>query len=310
MKITRKNKILLLGGTGFLGKTIYENLKNKFKIKILSKRLGQDLRNPQVIKKYLKTQTYDYIINCAAHVGGLNYLKKFSADIVSDNVKIVTNLYAGVKNAKKTPIVINLVSNCFYPEKLKIQKEKNWQDGRMHKSVESFGIYKRLIVIMSKSFEIQYGIKSINLILPNAFGPGDHLDPTKSHALNAIIVRMIEAKKQKQKFFEVWGTGKPKREWIYSIDVARFIKRLLKKNFNKSLIVNVAQNKAHTINKIASIVKKSLGYKGRIVNNTSYEDGAILKQLDDEKFKKIFKDFTFTNFNLAIRNTVKYYKKI
>ena len=310
MKSATKNSILLLGGKGFIGNTIYQSLKKKFSIKILSKRLGQDLRKPSEIKKYLKNNKFDYIINCASHVGGLNYIKKFSADVATDNLKIITNLYDGVKKVNNPPIIINLISNCFYPHKLKVQKEDKWQDGSMHESVETFGIAKRVAVILSKSYENQYGIKSINLILPNAFGPGDHLDPSRSHALNAIIVRMIEAKKNELKKFEVWGTGKPRREWIYSNDVSRIIKILLKKDIRKNMLINVAQNKSFSINQIAFIIKKILKYQGKIINNTSYPDGAPLKQLDNLKFKKIFKDFSFTNFNLAIKNTIKMYRKI
>ena len=309
MKSATKNSILLLGGKGFIGNTIYQNLKKKFSIKILSKRLGQDLRKSSEIKKYLKNKKFDYVINCASHVGGLNYLKRFSADVATDNLKIITNLYDGLKNVNNPPIVINLISNCFYPHKLKVQKEEKWQEGSMHESVETFGIAKRVAVMLSKSYENQYGIKSINLILPNAFGPGDHLDPSRSHALNAIIVRMIDAKKNKLKKFEVWGTGNPRREWIYSNDVSRVINKLLKKDISKSMLINVAQNKSFSINQIALIIKKFLNYQGKLINNLSYPDGAPLKQLDNSKFKKIFKDFNFTNFNSAIKNTIKMYKK-
>tara|TARA_B100002019_G_scaffold291324_1_gene311175 strand:- start:48 stop:881 length:834 start_codon:yes stop_codon:yes gene_type:complete len=277
MKSATKNSILLLGGKGFIGNTIYQNLKKNFSIKILSKRLGQDLRKSSEIKKHLKNKKFDYIINCASHVGGLNYLKRFSADVATDNLKIITNLYDGLKDVKNPPIIINLISNCFYPHKLKVQKEEKWQEGSMHESVETFGIAKRVAVMLSKSYENQYGIKSINLILPNAFGPGDHLDPSRSHALNAIIVRMIDAKKNKLKKFEVWGTGKPRREWIYSNDVSRVINKLLKKDISKSMLINVAQNKSFSINQIALIIKKLLNYQGKLINNLSYPDGAQLK---------------------------------
>ena len=115
-------------------------------------------------------------------------------------------------------------------------------------------------------------------------------------------------KKNENKIFEVWGTGKPRREWIYSKDIARIISKLLKMKLKENLIVNIAQNKSYTINQIAFIIKKYLKYRGKITNNTNYPDGAILKQLDSTKFKNFFKDFSFTNFNLAIKNTIKYYK--
>ena len=305
-----KKKILILGGTGFIGKAVTDSLKNKFNIKNLSKSKGSDLRDKLTLKKFfLKNNGTDIIINCAAHVGGLRYIAKKSADVMTDNILIYSNIYKNLIELKKKPLVINLISNCFYPSKLKIQTEDNWQDGEMHESVEAFGIGKRVLVILSKNYEDQYGIKSINIVLPNAFGPGDHLDPERSHALNAIIVRMIKSKEEKNNFFEVWGTGKPRREWIFVKDVTRIIKNIISKKISKSLILNIGQNKSYSINQIAHTIKKTLNYNCKIINNTKYSDGAPLKQLSNQKFKKYFKNFKFTDFEVAVKETITSYLK-
>lgn len=305
-----KKKILILGGTGFIGSAISKSLKKNYNIKIFSRTEFGDLRKELSLKKFLsKNKNFDYIINCAAHVGGLKYLARNSADITTDNILIYLNVYKNLIKFKNKPVVINLISNCFYPSKLKIQSEENWQDGKMHDSVESFGIGKRVLVILSKNYDKQYNIKTLNLILPNAFGPGDHLDPERSHALNAIIVRMIKSKNDGDNSFEVWGSGKPKREWIYVEDVVRVMKLLLNKKIKNSLILNIGQNKAFSINEIAFTIKKILKYKCKIKNNRKYPDGAPLKQLSNFKFKKYFKNFKFTNFESAVNNTIKAYLK-
>ena len=305
-----KKKILILGGTGFIGSAISKSLKKNYNIKIFSRTKFGDLRKELSLKKFLsKNKNFDYIINCAAHVGGLRYLARNSADITTDNISIYLNVYKNLIKFKKKPVVINLISNCFYPSKLKIQSEENWQDGEMHDSVESFGIGKRVLVILSKNYDKQYNIKTLNLILPNAFGPGDHLDPERSHALNAIIVRMIKSKNDGDNSFEVWGSGKPKREWIYVEDVVRVMKLLLNKKIKNSLILNIGQNKAFSINEIAFTIKKILKYNFKIKNNRKYPDGAPLKQLSNFKFKKYFKNFKFTNFESAVNNTIKAYLK-
>jgi len=305
-----KKKILILGGTGFIGSAISKSLKKNYNIKIFSRAEFGDLRKELSLKKFLsKNKNFDYIINCAAHVGGLKYLARNSADITTDNILIYLNVYKNLIKFKNKPVVINLISNCFYPSKLKIQSEENWQDGKMHDSVESFGIGKRVLVILSKNYDKQYNIKTLNLILPNAFGPGDHLDPERSHALNAIIVRMIKSKNDGDNSFEVWGSGKPKREWIYVEDVVRVMKLLLNKKIKNSLILNIGQNKAFSINEIAFTIKKILKYKCKIKNNRKYPDGAPLKQLSNFKFKKYFKNFKFTNFESAVNNTIKAYLK-
>ena len=303
-----KKKILVLGGTGFVGKKISKSLKKKHNVKVLSKSKGGDLRKQSVLKKFLTENSgIDIIINCAAHVGGLSYIAKKGADVMTDNLQIYTNLYRNLINLKKKPVVINLLSNCFYPSKLKVQYEDKWQEGEMHQTVEAFGIGKRVLVILSKNYEKQYGLKSLNIILPNAFGPGDHLDPERSHALNAIIVRMIKSKKQNLKNFEVWGTGKPRREWIFVEDICRVINQLVKGEINKSTILNIAQNRSYSINQIAYTIRDILKYKCKIINNTKYSDGAPLKQLSDKNFKIKFKNFKFTSFNLAVKKTINSY---
>jgi len=302
-------KILILGGTGFIGSKIYNLIKNKNFVRNLSLTSNIDLRVPDKLDKYLKNN-YKIIINCAAHVGNLNYIGNKKADIMNDNLKIYLNLYSSIKKSKFKPYVINLISNCVYPANHKIQKESRIYDGNIHESVEPFGLPKLILLKLSSFYFKQYDIKSLNLVLPNAFGPGDHMDTNRSHALNGIIVRMINAKKNKKNKFEIWGSGKPKREWIFAEDVSKLIVLLLrrKKLLNKFRVINVAQNKSYSINYLAMKVKKILNYKGQLTNNKNFPDGALLKQLDNQLFNKEFKNFKFTNFDDALKRTVEFYK--
>ena len=303
-------KIIILGGTGFIGKKIYDKLKKNYSIKNLSYSKGTDLRKENSITKYLRKNKTDLIVNCAAHVGGLNYIKNRKADIASDNLKIYMNLYSNLKKLKNKPKLINLISNCVYPGHHKLQKEDEIFNGEIHESVEPFGLPKLVLMKLSKFYFEQYNIKSLNLILPNAFGPGDHLDTERSHALNGIIVRMIKCQKEGNLNFEIWGSGKPKREWIFADDVAKLVCDVINKDFEYNYDnINVAQNKSYSINSIAKKVRKTLGYKGKFYNNTKFTDGAFLKQLDNKYFKKKFSNFKFTSFKKGIVQTVKYYKK-
>ena len=302
--------IIILGGTGFVGTKIFKKLKKKYSVKNLSYSKGTDLRKENSIKKYLKKNKTDLIINCAAHVGGLNYIKKKKADIASDNLKIYLNLYLNLKKLKNKPKVINLISNCVYPGHHKLQKEREIFNGEIHESVDPFGLPKLVLMKISRFYFEQYNIKSLNLILPNAYGPGDHLDTERSHALNGIIVRMIKDQKKKKLNFEVWGSGKPKREWIFAEDIAKLISNLLNKQINYNYEnLNVAQNKSYSVNHIAKLVKEALKYKGTFYNNKKFIDGAFLKQLDNKNFKKRFRNFKFTNFKKGIIQTVNYYKR-
>ena len=301
-------KILILGGTGFIGSKILKLIKKKHIVKNLSLSSGIDLRKPNKLDKYLKS--YKLIINCAAHVGNLNYIDKKRADILNDNLKIYLNMYSSIKNSVSKPKVINLISNCVYPSEYKLQKEKLIFSGSVHQSVEPFGLPKLILLKLSLFYFKQYNIKSLNLVLPNAFGPGDHIDTNRSHALNGIIVRMLDAIKNNNKVFEIWGSGKPKREWIFAEDVAKIVELTIKREklLNNFKIINVAQNKSYSINYLASKIKKILCYKGKLKNNKNFPDGALLKQLDNKLFKNEYKGFKFSNFEKALKKTINYYK--
>ena len=121
---------------------------------------------------------------------------------------------------------------------------------------------------------------------------------------------MIKDQKEEKLNFEVWGSGKPKREWIFAEDIAKLISNLLNKQINYNYEnLNVAQNKSYSINHIAKLVREALKYKGKFYNNKKFIDGAFLKQLDNKNFKKRFRNFKFTNFKKGIIQTVNYYKK-
>lgn len=304
-------KILILGGSGFIGSKITKILKLNHKIQNISFSEGSDLRKDFSLKKKFNNK-FDIVINCAAHVGNLNYIDQYRADVINDNMKMYLNLYSSIMKSKYRPKIINLISNCVYPADHKVQKEKLIFEGKIHQSVEPFGLPKLILLKLSSFYYLQHNIESLNLVLPNAFGPGDHLDTNKSHALNGIIVRMIKSKKNNEKKFFIWGSGKPKREWIYADDVARIIKQIVqnKNKIKKSKIINAAQNKSFSINYISNEVKKILKYNCKLVNDKKYPDGALIKQLDNKLFKKEFSKFKFTDFNYALKKTINYYKNI
>ena len=147
--------------------------------------------------------------------------------------------------------------------------------------------------MISKCYQKQFGINSINFLVPNTFGPGDSIDPNKTHALNGIIVRMIKAFINEDSKFVIWGTGKPIREWAYLDDVVNMFIECV--NINEDLIYpfNLAQNKGYSIKESSILIKKAIGFKGELVFDTNYQDGAPTKILSDKIFRKKFPDFVF-----------------
>ena len=302
-------KILILGGFGFLGSKLNFFLSKKHRVYQVSRRNSFDLFNLKKTIMALNKIKPDIVINCAVFHGGLNYINSNPATIFNKNSKIYFNTYEAISKCKSRPLVFNLISNCAYYHKLNLQKEKNWLDGEAHESVQPFAVSKRISYYLSNFYFKEFGIKTKNLIIPNAYGPGDHLDPKRTHALNGIIIRFLKSIKDKKNFLEIWGSGKPKREWIYVDDVAKLISlEIEKKQIPVCIPLNLAQNKSYSILEIANKVKKILKSNILLKTDKTKIDGAPLKQLDNKNFKKYFRNYNFYPIDKGILNTVKYYK--
>lgn len=303
-------KVIVLGGFGFLGNHVNEELSKKGYIAVpLSRRNGCDITKLQSFKKILKKEKPDAIINCAAHVGSVHYAMANSADMIYDNIKIIANLYKAVKEVCPEAKIVNPISNCTYPGNADNHFEPDWQNGPVHDSVIAYASARRLLHAVSFSFNKQFNVKSINWLIANAYGPGDYSDPNKVHALNGILIRLIKAKRNNEKTFEIWGSGTPLREWVFIKDVAKTLVASL--NLNEQIYpLNLAQNKAYSIKDIAQIGADLLDYKVDFVFNKKFPDGAMIKILDDINFRSQYPHFKFTPLQKGINETISYYKKI
>ena len=304
-------KILILGGHGFVGRSVNKLLqeKNIEPIYIISRRDGVDLTNYKQMYEIFKKVSPGVILNLAAHGGSLHYVTEYAADVIHDNIQMSLNIYKAVKECCPNARIINPISNCSYPGDSSIQKEEEWLNGPVHDSVLSYGNYKRFLYVISKCYHMQYKIDTVNILIPNTYGPGDSTDPNKTHALNGMIIRMIKAKRNRDKEFEIWGTGKPVREWAYITDVAKMITTVI--DYPEPIIypVNCAQNKGYSIRESAEMIKEAIQFTGSLRFNTNYQDGAPIKILDDHRFRKLFPDFKFYDHKKGINETVKYYEK-
>jgi GDP-L-fucose synthase len=308
----KDEKIMILGGFGFMGKNLNEIFTSSdYKIYNESRRTNCDITNYTQLKNKIKTINPDIIINAAAHVGSISYVSQYPADVIFDNTLLYLNIYNAVKEINPNIKIINPISNCSYPGIIDIQHENKWWDGEIHNSVESYGTPKKLSYVLSKCYNKQYGIKTINLIIPNAYGPNDYLDEQRTHAMNGIIMRMIKSKNNNNKTFSIWGTGEPIREWVYMLDVARVIKEILDNNlFNLPNPLNIGQQYGISINDSVNIVKQLLDYDVKITHDTTKQDGAPVKILSNQLFKQYFPNFKFINYYEGIHNTIQYYNKL
>ncbi len=304
-------KILILGGNGFLGKNLNKIFaSSNYKIYNESRKTDCDILDYIEFEKKINDIKPDYIINAAAHVGSIAYVSQNAAEVCNDNTQMYLNIFKAIHKVNPGIILINPISNCSYPGIIDIQHEEMWWDGIVHNSVESYGNPKKLGYILSECYRKQYGINTLNLILPNAYGPFDYLDEQRTHAMNGIIMRMIKSVKAGDKDFSVWGTGTPIREWIYMEDAARIIKIIIDGNLiNLPNPLNIAQQSGVSINESVMYIRKTLDTDINIINDTTKQDGAPIKILGDKLFRVHFPDFKFTTYQEGIKNTINYYKE-
>jgi GDP-L-fucose synthase len=307
----KKMNVLLLGGHGFVGQWIPPLAKEKgYSLTIRSRRDGLDLTNLTLVEDALARLSPEVIINCAAHVGSVHYVSKYAATVVDENMRMILNIYRAAQKVIPKVKIINPISNCSYPGESDIQVESEWFNGPVHKSVYSYGNPRRMIGVISECYAMEHQINTVNYIFPNSYGPGDYTDTQKTHALNGMIMRMIQAKWKKDALFEIWGTGRPEREWIFVKDIARMLVHGVEGDNQMITPINIAQNKAYAIRETAELIKDAVGFKGELVYNTQYQDGAFRKILDDQVFRKKYPAFKFTDIREGIKETVAYYEKV
>ena len=305
-------KIVLIGGFGFLGKNLQKAFsdQSKFEVHSLSRRNGYDLLEKNAIKEALETIKPDYVFNCAAHVGSLDYVSRLAADVIAENMLLGINLWEILRDIQYKGVVINPISNCTYPGKASVQQESEWWDGMVHPSIISYGSAKKAIFMLNRCYEQQYGIRTLNLIMPNAYGEDDYLEVSRVHALNGIVIRMLQMQKDGKKQFDIWGTGTPIREWGYMPDIARVMYEIVDRDLTDlPNPLNIGQERGYSINEVAAVVKKLIDDSIQTNNDTTKQDGDPIKVLGGSEFKQHFPDFEFTPLEVGIQNTINYYRE-
>lgn len=301
-------KIAVAGGFGFLGSHVVDKLRDRgYETLAFSRATGVDIRLREQVTDFLVQNRPEVVVNCAAHVGGIAYNALAPVDIFEDNLLIGFNL---VKACHSTGVkkLVNIMPNCTYPGVAEIYREDAWWDGEMHETVLTYGMPRKSIWVQCWAYKQKYGFSSIHIVLPNLYGPGDHFDPVRSHALGALIRKIVDAELSGNPTVEIWGTGTPVREWGYVEDAAAGIVTAMEK-YDDIEIMNLGEGKGYTIAEIAEITRKSVGWKGRFVFDPSRPDGAPRKILDVSRMKRLLGWEPETTLEDGITKTVEWYMK-
>ena len=285
--IKKNDKIFLAGHKGLVGSAVLRLFKKKgYKNVITKDRKSLNLFDQKKVLMFLKKNKPKVVIIAAAKVGGIKANNKYRADFIRENLQIQTNIIHGC-HLNNINNIIFLGSSCVYPKNCKLPiKEDYLLSGKLEATNEPYAIAKIAGIKMCESYNKQYNRNYISLMPTNTFGPGDNYDLESSHFIPAILRKLYQAKINKKKIINLWGTGKPKREVIYVDDLANAIIFFINKKTRHTLI-NIGTSKEYSIKDIANKIVKilDLNVKIKFKNNLRY-DGVMSKVLDTSIARK------------------------
>ena len=284
--LNKNSKIYLAGHRGLVGSAILQKLKNSGYKNITTKTSQQlDLRDQKKVMNFFKKNSFQFVIIAAAKVGGIYANNTYKADFIYENLAIQNNIiYSSFLNGIED--LIFLGSSCIYPKNCKQPiKEDYLLTGELEKTNEPYAIAKIAGIKLCESFNIQYGTNYKCLMPSNIYGPNDNYDLENSHFFPALIAKTYNAIKNKKKELIVWGSGKPKRELMYSGDLADACLFFLRKK-TKETLINVGSSMEMTIAQYAKFVIDQFDYKLKIKFDKSKQDGVKRKILDCSIAKK------------------------
>lgn len=305
----KNSKILVTGGSGFLGTHLISNLLRRgvHKKNILIPRSKDfDLRNSIDSKKVVKG--IDIVFHLAANVGGIGYNLENPGTLFYDNLLMGVHLMEEARKAKvKKFIAIGTV--CAYPKYTKVPfKEEDLWNGYPEETNAPYGLAKKMLLVQAQAYRQQYNFNAIYLLPVNLYGPGDNFNPGSSHVIPALIRKFVEAEKEKKSQVVVWGSGQATREFLFVEDAAEGI-ILAAERYNKSNPINLGSSHEISIRDLAKLIKNIVGYKGKIVWDTTKPDGQPRRKLDIKKAKKEFGFISKTNFEKGLKETISWYQK-
>ena len=277
------SKILVAGYTGLVGSALVRQLKKQgYENLLLADIKDLDMTNTNAVDSYFNREKPDYVILAAAKVGGIHANDTYPADFIYINLMIEANIINACHKNNTTKLLF-LGSSCIYP---KMAPQPMTEDalltGILEPTNEPYAIAKIAGIKMCQSFNRQYDTNYISVMPTNLFGIGDNYHPENSHVLPALIRRFHEAKTNNNPSVAIWGTGTPRREFLYSDDLADACIYLLN-NYNSGEIVNIGTGIEVTIKELALTVKEVIGYNGDITFDSSKPDGTPRKLLDCTK---------------------------
>lgn len=302
--MTKTSKIYIAGHRGLVGSAIVKNLTCKGYTNLVTKTHAElDLINQSAVAAFFEQEKPEYVILAAAKVGGIVANNTYRADFIYENLQIQNNVIhqSFVHGVKK---LLFLGSTCIYPKNApQPMKEDYLLTNELEYTNEPYAIAKIAGIKMCESYNLQYGTNFISVMPTNLYGPNDNFDLEKSHVLPALLRKMHEAKLQGKKEVQIWGSGKPRREFLYSEDMADACVFIIENIDFQDIInsklktqnlplpshevrnthINIGTGEDISIEELAKLIKRVVGFEGNLVFDNSKPDGTMVKLTDPSK---------------------------
>jgi GDP-L-fucose synthase len=287
LKITAQDRIVVTGATGFLGSHVVPVLKKTYPAEIVPvSSKDYDLRREADVKKLFAEIKPTIIVHLAARVGGILSNKKYPVEFYYDNILINTHVVHEAYLSKVKKLLMTF-GGCSYPANATspIDESQMW-NGYPQKESAAYSLAKKMQYVQSVAYRQEYGFNSISLIPGNLYGEYDNFSLEHSHVIPALIRKFYEAKRDGKPSVQLFGTGKPKRDFVYAGDVAAVVPYFLEQ-YDSSEPVNISTGTTTPIAELAETVKKYIGYTGAIQWDTSKPDGQMEKIFDVTRMRSL-----------------------
>lgn len=302
------SKIVVTGGTGFLGKAVCEELESSGDTIIPLKGRGQwDLTKQNHVGYLFADNKPDIIVHLAAKVGGIGANKENPGLFMYENLAMGMNLIETARKYGELKKFVMVGTVCAYPKFTPVPfKEEDIWNGYPEETNAPYGIAKKSLMEMLISYKKQYNLDSSNLIPVNMYGPHDNFNPASSHVIPAIILKIDKAIDRKEKEVKLWGTGEASREFLYVKDCARAIKMAIETNTEPQPI-NIGTGSEYKIKDLATKIASVMNYDGDVLFNVNGLDGQPRRCLDTTKAKETLGFEAETHLDEGLKETVKWY---
>lgn len=308
-KFWENKRVIVTGGTGFLGGFVVDKLRQNGCQDIFTPRRREfDLTTEEAVSRLFDKFPADMVIHLAANVGGIGANRSNPGSFYYDNLMMGALLmdHARRKGISK---FIGLGTICSYPKFTPVPfKEDEMWNGYPEETNAPYGLAKKMLLVQAQSYRQQYGFNAITLFPVNLYGPRDNFDLETSHVIPALIRKCLEAKERGSQELVVWGTGNASREFLYVEDAAEGIV-LAAEKYNEPAPVNLGAGFEMVIKELVPLIAKLCGFQGKIVWDTSRPDGQPRRMLDVSRAREKFGFTARTSFEEGLRRTIEWYAK-